>query len=69
MGVQIMNCSHELRYLSLFMSGRSLVFPCDAEGRVAMDMLSDRALKNYLYARVMVGREYSFPSVSPSSLH
>lgn len=59
-----MNCSHELRYQSLFNPGRALSFPCDAEGRVQLDLLGDRALANYLYARVVVGREYAIPRVN-----
>ena len=50
-------------FRSLFKEGRSLSFPCDAEGRVAMDALSERALANYLYARSVVGRDYALPFV------
>lgn len=57
-------CSHELRYQSLFNPGRALSFPCDAEGRVQVDLPGDRALANYLYARVVVGREYAIARVS-----
>ncbi|MEY2891047.1 MAG: hypothetical protein RJA98_955 [Pseudomonadota bacterium] len=60
---------HELRFQSLFDPGRSLVFPCDARGRVALDGLSERARENYLYARATVGHEYSVPAVQPSDLH
>jgi len=58
-----MNYLHELRYQSLFNAGRALSFPCDAEGHVQMDLLSNNALANYLYARVVVGREYARPLV------
>ena len=64
-----MNNSHLLRYQSLFNTGRSLTFPCDAEGHVVMDLLSERALMNYLYVRAVVGREYALPSVSPDATH
>jgi hypothetical protein len=63
-----MNCSHELRYQSLFNPGRALSFPCDAEGHVQLDSLDDRAMANYLYARV-VGREYAIPLVSVVASH
>ena len=53
----------ELRFTSLFDEGRALAFPCDAEGHVDMDGLSDRARDNYLYARAVVGREYNLPKV------
>jgi hypothetical protein len=53
----------ELRFQSLFDSGRGFAFPCDPTGRVDLDRLSDRARNNYLYARAMVGRELSMPAV------
>ena len=64
-----MNCSYEVRFQSLFHEGRALCFPCDAQGHVSLDSLSDRARDNYLYARAVVGREYAVPSVSPSQPH
>lgn len=53
----------ELRFQSLFNEGRGLAFPCDAQGHVDMDALSERARGNYLYARAVVGREYATPAV------
>ncbi len=40
----------ELRFQSLFHAGRALAFPCDREGRVDLDGVSDRARDNYLEA-------------------
>ena len=57
---------YELRFQSLFDSGRGFAFPCDPEGQVDLDKLSDRARNNYLYARAMVGRELAFPAVKPA---
>ena len=54
---------YEIRFASLFDAGRALAFPCDAAGRVQMDVLSERARRNYLYARAVVGREYAMPAV------
>ena len=54
---------YELRYRSLFTTGRALAFPCNARGEVPIDDLSARALDNYLYARAVVGLEYAVPSV------
>jgi hypothetical protein len=54
---------YQLRFRSLFDPGRGYAFPCDAEGRVDMDHLSESARNNYLYARAMVGRELSVPAV------
>lgn len=57
---------YEIRFQSLFNEGRALTFPCDAEGHVAMDALSEKARNNYLYARAVVGREYATPAVRVS---
>ncbi len=54
---------YELRFESLFQAGRALAFPCDAQGGVSLDALSDRARQNYLFARAVVGREYATPIV------
>ena len=64
-----MNACFEIRYQSLFSQGRALSFPCDAEGHVELDALSDRARDNYLYARAVVGREYAFPLIRPALHH
>jgi hypothetical protein len=60
---------YEIRFQSLFNEGRALTFPCDAHGRVDMDLLSDRARNNYLYARAVVGREFATPAVLLSDVH
>ncbi len=60
---------YELRFWSLFDAGRSYAFPCDAAGHVDMDALSDAARDNYLYARTVVGLEYSVPTVMVSAVH
>lgn len=57
----------EIRFDHLFGAGRSLAFPCDAEGHVDIDTLTERARANYLFARAMVGRDYSPPAVHQSS--
>ena len=64
-----MNASYEIRFQSLFHEGRALSFPCDEQGQVALDSLSDRARDNYLYARAVIGREYAYPMVRPSAAH
>ncbi|RTL45316.1 MAG: hypothetical protein EKK53_06515 [Burkholderiales bacterium] len=55
--------AYELRFESLFQAGRGLTFPCDAQGSVRLDALSERARQNYLFARAVVGREYAAPTV------
>jgi hypothetical protein len=59
----------ELRFRSLFNEGRGLSFPCDARGQVDLDALSPRARINYLYARTVIGREFSLPAVARARLH
>ena len=62
-----MNASHfELRFRSLSQSGRALSFPCDAQGAVPLDHLSDKARESYFFARAVVGREYARPEVCPA---
>ncbi len=53
----------ELRFDSLFVEGRGLSFPCDAQGRVDLTLLGERARANYLRACAVIGREYRTPAV------
>ena len=53
----------ELRFQSLVRGGRVLAFPCDPQGRVDLNAVSDRMRNDYLFARAMVGREYAVPVV------
>jgi len=61
--IQSATVTFQLCFRSLFQSGRGYAFPCDGDGHVDLDALSDRARTNYLYARAMVGRELSVPAV------
>jgi hypothetical protein len=58
--------SHWLKFESLAQPGRGLAFPCDAAGHVDLDLLSDAALRNYLFARAVVGREFDLPQIEPA---
>ena len=60
---------YEIRFQSLFHAGRAVSFPCDAQGHVDLDRLSERARLAYLHARALVGREYASPAVIPAELH
>lgn len=62
-GIDLTASGYEIRFESLFNAGRALCFPCDSQGRVQMDSLSERARDNYLYARAVVGREFATPAV------
>lgn len=59
----------QLRFRSLFDPGRGFAFPCDQDGQVDMDRLSETARNNYLYARAMIGREVSTPAVCLTLVH
>jgi hypothetical protein len=63
MMTQLNTLAHQLRFASLFDPGRGIAIPCDANGEVQMDELSDRLRNAYLGARALVGREYAYPVV------
>lgn len=60
---------YALRFQSLFNQGRAMVFPCDEQGHVDLDALSERARENYFYARAVIGFEYAQPAVTPDYSH
>ena len=57
----------ELCFPSLHGEDQSLSFPCDADGHVDMDALSEAGRQRYFYARAVVGREFSQPAVKRAS--
>jgi hypothetical protein len=57
---------YQIRFQSLKDEKLALEFPCDAEGRVELDELSDRARNSYLFARAVVGCEFGRPAVVPA---
>ena len=59
----VFNSPYEARFCSLFNGGDELAFPCDAQGKVNLDGLSNRARNNYFYARALIGREFAAPVV------
>ena len=59
----------EIRFRSLHRPGCAFAFPCDAQGRVDLDGVSERARENYFFARAMVGRDYAWPQVRPTAWH
>jgi hypothetical protein len=56
---------YELRFSGLFDEGHGYAFPCDANGHVDLDRLSDRRRDNYFYVRAAARRELSPPLVAP----
>jgi hypothetical protein len=69
MNANLPSSGYQIQYQPLSKYGQPLSFPCDAEGHVHLDALSDRARNSYLYARAVVGREYAAPAVLPCDLH
>ena len=63
----ISNARHLIRFQSLKDERLALEFPCDAEGRVELDRLRDKARDDYLFARAVVGGEFRRPAVVPSA--
>ncbi|MBB3181286.1 hypothetical protein FHW64_005726 [Variovorax sp. Sphag1AA] len=57
----------ELRFSSLFNSGRAFAFACDSAGHVDLDRLSEQGRRNYMFATEMVGREFAVPTVRVAS--
>lgn len=58
-----MPVEHELLFASLYHPGRGIAVPCDADGRVDLDHLTERLRNAYFGARALVGREYAYPTV------
>jgi hypothetical protein len=56
-------CTYVIRFVNLFDEGRALAFPCNDAGVVDLDAMSERARRNYLFARAMVGRDFSPPQL------
>ena len=62
-----LGAAYEILYQPLSNEGRAMSFPCDSQGAVSLDSLTERARNDYLYARAVVGREYAYPSVRQSA--
>jgi hypothetical protein len=63
------SADYELRFQSLHDAGFAYTFPCDAAGHVDLDALGDTARDNYLFARIVVGREFSIPELIGGASH
>jgi hypothetical protein len=56
---------HQVCFRPLTNTWPSMEFPCDALGRVDLDILSPAEKNDYLFARAMMGRDYAAPAVRP----
>lgn len=54
---------YALCFRSMFHTGRGYFFPCDSNGYVDLNALSETARMNYFFARGVVGREFFVPAV------
>jgi hypothetical protein len=61
------NDQYELRFAGASNEKRGYAFPCDQTGRVDIDELTDLDRTNYFYARTVIGKELSAPTVVPVS--
>jgi len=59
--------SYELRFQSLH--DADYAFPCDADGHVDMDALTDADRENYLFARIVVAHDVAAHAVIVSTRH
>jgi hypothetical protein len=55
-----------LHYAALRDSAHAFDFPCDEEGRVDIESLSEEGRNDYLFARAVVGGELAMPIVASS---
>ncbi len=53
----------ELRFRALTDAVQGCSFPCDAQGHVDLDALSERARNIYFYARIVIGHAFAPPQV------
>jgi hypothetical protein len=58
----------ELRFNSLLPTGRGFVFPCDVDGLVLVDELTEVLRNNYFHARESVGAELAWPVIERSGM-
>jgi hypothetical protein len=66
---QASTASFELLFQSFGDEDRGMVFPCDAAGRVDMDQMSDATRNNYLFARALMGRDFTAPMLRTTVRH
>ncbi|MDM0116349.1 hypothetical protein QTI66_29775 [Variovorax sp. J22R133] len=60
---------YELHLRPLYANHRGYAFPCDVQGHVDLDSLSERVYANDLHARATLGRELAWPAVDSRPTH
>lgn len=59
--------AYQLCYSALDERSGALAFPCDVDGHVDLDALSEAARNDYFYARAVVGGQFTRPCVQASA--
>ena len=54
---------YELYFQSSLRAGSGWSFPCDADGHVDMNAMTERVRNNYLFARALVAIDFHVPQV------
>jgi hypothetical protein len=55
--------THLLHFEPLTAGDAGLDVPCDPQGRVGLDALTDRLRNDYFFARTLIGRLFAAPTV------
>ena len=58
---------HELCFAPLSEAGTTKVFPCDSNGKVELDALDPLQRIDYLFVRMLIGRDFTGPLVRAGS--
>ena len=58
---------HELCFAPLSEAGTTKVFPCDSNGKVELDALNPLQRIDYLFVRMLIGRDVTGPRVRAGS--
>jgi len=61
--IRFSDLAFELRFDPLIDDQVPLTFPCDADGKVDLDELGDRARCDYLFAHTLIGRHFTLPVI------
>lgn len=54
---------YELHFQSMLQRSRDWTFPCDSEGHVDMNAMTERDRINYLFARALMGIDLDLPRI------
>ena len=61
--ISVDTCRFQVRFSCSCLQGRAVTFPCDSQGEVDLDRLSEARRQDYLFARIMIRREHVRPEI------